>query len=64
MGHGGIRCVITSTTLSTRCKVPLQAASTGFLPRGENRTYDTIGLLFLQLPLSLTSISMSDFLLV
>lgn len=32
-GHGGINCVITSTTLSTRCKVPLQAASTGFLPR-------------------------------
>ena len=64
MGHGGIRRVITSTTLSTRCKVPLQAASIGFLPREENRTYDTIGLLFLQLPLSLTSISMSDFLLV
>ena len=62
-GHGGISCVITSTTLSTRCNMPLQAASTGFLPREENRTFDTIGL-FLQLPFSLTSISTSAFLLV
>ena len=63
MGHSGISCVINSTSLSTRFNVPLQAASTGFLPRGENRTFDTIGL-FLQLPFSLTSISTSGFLLV
>ena len=33
MSHGGINCVITSTRLSTRYKVPFQAASPGFFPR-------------------------------